>query len=33
MPTPMLITFITVPIGKAVVAFVGILKVLAEALD
>jgi hypothetical protein len=32
-PTPMLMMFSTVPIGKAVVAFVGILKVLAEALD
>jgi hypothetical protein len=32
-PAPMLMMFSTVPIGKAVVAFVGILKVLAEALD
>jgi hypothetical protein len=33
MPTPMLMMLSTVPIGKAVVAFVGILKVLAEAFD
>jgi len=33
MPQPMLSTLITVPIVKAVVAFVGILTVLAEALD
>jgi hypothetical protein len=32
-PTPMLMTLITVPIGKAVVAFVGIRTALAEALD
>jgi hypothetical protein len=32
-PAPMLMMLSTVPIGKAVVAFVGILKVLAEAFD
>lgn len=31
-PAPTFITVITVPTGKAVVAFVGILKLLADAL-
>ena len=32
-PTPMFMTVMTVPMGWATLAFVGSLKVLAEALD